>query len=97
MSEQITCAKHGQSRYSVICQHLASGIGLGYIALPETPDFPAQAWCVACDDVLDEHQGWSDAADARAGWLLFCRHCFLQTLQLHTLVATAPEIRSAGP
>lgn len=74
--KKVRCASHGESAYVLLCQHLvAKRAGLGYLHVNAQPDSPGQAWCEACDRVLETERGWSDRADAAAGWKLVCQKC----------------------
>ena len=57
--------------------------GLGYWAIKPDPQEPAQAWCEACDAVLDQDRGWSDRAEALADWKLYCTGCYAEALSRH--------------
>ena len=91
----IHCERHGVSAYCLICRHLREQSGLKYWAIQPEPGQPAQAWCEACDAVLDEEQGWSDRADAQADWKLHCTGCYEETLARHQFLGwvagTNPE------
>jgi hypothetical protein len=84
---QVQCAKHGRTEYCLICRHLREHSGLGFYANTAEKHAPAQAWCAACDQVLDEERGWSDRADAFADWKLFCAVCYKETLTQHKFIA----------
>ncbi len=79
----IYCDQHGVTAYCLICQHLRGGVGLGYWAIKPEPKEPAQAWCEACDAVLDQDRGWSDRAEALADWKLYCAGCYAEALSRH--------------
>ena len=81
----IHCVRHGITPYCVICRHLREGFGLGYFAIIPEAEEPAQAWCEACDNVLEAERGWSDRADAQADWKLYCTGCYAETLARHQL------------
>jgi hypothetical protein len=81
----VHCARHGVTEYCILCRHLAEGAGLGYWAIRPGVDGPAQAWCDGCDAILEQEQGWTDRADAEAGWRLSCAVCYDEALARHTL------------
>jgi hypothetical protein len=74
---------------------LRAASGLGYYAIKAEPQEPAQAWCEACDGILEDERGWSDRADAAADWKLYCTGCCRDTLARHQvrswLRGTHPE------
>ena len=85
--QKIQCGKHGLTEHCLICRHLREQSGLDYYASTAEKYAPGQAWCEACDQVLDEEQGWSDRADGFADWQLFCTLCYEETLTQHTFIA----------
>ena len=85
MTAQTTCERHGTQPYALICVHLAEATSLSYFLIEEEPGEPAQAWCAACDQVLEAESGWTDRADDQAYWKLFCKECFDETLERHQL------------
>jgi hypothetical protein len=91
----IHCARHGVTPFCLICRHLGEGSGLGYFAIKPEADEPAQAWCEACDRVLEAERGWSDRADAAADWKVYCTSCYKEALARHQLRSwlrgTSPE------
>jgi hypothetical protein len=84
---KVNCTKHGTKDYCIICQHLGSEAGLGYYACKATAEDPAQAWCEACDRVLEQERGWNDLADAAADWKLFCEGCYSDALGENRFIA----------
>lgn len=85
-SRVIHCARHGIEKYCLICQHLCQSNGLAYWAIQAEPELPAQAWCAACDAVLEQERGWSDRAIAQAGWKHYCALCYEETLESHNFL-----------
>jgi hypothetical protein len=81
----IHCDRHGVTAYCLLCCHLREGTGLGYWAIKPEEKEPAQAWCEACDAVLEEDRGWTDRGTALADWKLYCSECYAETLTRHTL------------
>lgn len=53
----------------------------------QTEEDPAQAWCEACQAVIDEDRGWSDRASDFADWKLICGRCFTSIVNKHRLEA----------
>ena len=91
---ECTCEIHGSSPYCLVCCHLCTSSGLSYYAIASLPDHPAQAWCSACDAVLEAERGWSDRADEEADWKLVCSYCFAGFLGKHTLAEWIGESRA---
>ena len=82
-AQEVSCPDHGPGPYALICQHLLSGAGLDFVAAPNCGHGPAQAWCLACDEVVQEERGWSERATAGAAWRLYCSTCYRETLAGH--------------
>jgi len=73
----------------MICQHLQNESGLGYarvLVLPEEDDYET-AMCENCEIILLSEAGWTEKLTSIAGWKLFCKQCYKNTLKNHTLVA----------
>lgn len=72
----LRCERHGVSHDTYICGHLTRGTGLGFHQA-EDPDTPRpDAWCDACDRILDEEGGWSPHAEEAARITLVCAGCY---------------------
>ncbi|CAH9062704.1 hypothetical protein PSECIP111854_03067 [Pseudoalteromonas sp. CIP111854] len=75
----VNCDTHGNSNATFICQHLASGEGLGF-NLGYDPDNPDElcpdAWCNKCEEVLDTEGEWNDKSEAFADIKVMCEHCY---------------------
>jgi hypothetical protein len=84
--QPVDCPEHGASPACIICQHLRTQDGLGYYAIAAEPAEPAMAWCEACDQLLAQERGWTDRADAHAGWKLLCTRCHERRLAAHQLI-----------
>ena len=80
----IHCDRHGVTAYCIICQHLRDGRGLEFWEIKRDGEEPAQAWCEACDAILNADRGWTDRGDAHADWKLYCTGCYRETLARHT-------------
>ncbi len=80
----VHCDQHGVTAYCIVCRHLREGRGLGYWAIPPEAEEPGQAWCEACDAVLEEDRGWTDRGDAQADWKLYCAGCYAAALARHS-------------
>ena len=76
---KVQCDEHGPCEAAFVCQHLAQGEGLGFHVgySEDEPDelFP-DAWCDACDDVLEKEGEWNDTAEAYADIKLVCSSCY---------------------
>jgi len=76
---KLKCDTHGSSNATFICQHLASGEGLGF-NLGYDPDNPdelcSDAWCNKCEEVLDVEGEWNDKSEAFADIKVMCEHCY---------------------
>jgi hypothetical protein len=80
---RIHCATHGPSSDgALVCRHLASGSaaqGFFYEYPEEDPDATCpDAWCQACENLLEKEGGWNEAAMQHAGLRVVCDECFRQ-------------------
>jgi hypothetical protein len=82
----VICDTHGRRPYGMICVHLRQNEGLRYFAVPRCKHGPPQAWCEACNAVVDQESGWTDVSDAHADWHLFCTECYAGRLRSHRFV-----------
>jgi hypothetical protein len=80
----VACDDHGSSPACILCSHLGDGRGLGFWSIKPGKESPAQAWCEACDAILEVDRGWTDRGDARADWQIYCTQCYRKTLRRHT-------------
>jgi hypothetical protein len=85
-SETIECAKHGTTKYCIICVHLRERSRLDYIAVAACKHGHAQAWCGSCDEARAREGGWSDASEGLADFNLLCRDCYVRILRRHNFV-----------
>jgi hypothetical protein len=77
--EQVACERHGKCQTAFVCQHLFSGSGLGFnwAEDPENPDGQCpDAWCDACEVVLQEEGEWTERAMALADIKVVCALCY---------------------
>lgn len=76
---QIECAEHGKTPATFICRHLSEGEGLGFHEGhdPENPDdlYP-DAWCDACEEVLEREGEWNDTSEGFANIKIVCANCY---------------------
>lgn len=77
--DKVECAEHGSRDAAFVCQHLAQGEGLGFHIgySDEEPDalYP-DAWCDACDAVLEAEGEWNETAEDYADIKLVCSGCY---------------------
>jgi len=73
----VTCAKDGKSHATFVCRHLTRSAGLGFFS-SDTPDDPRpDAWCGACDEVLQREGGeWNDRSEPFAQVTMICAACY---------------------
>ena len=75
MTDFSTCQRHGMARHAIVCSHFFDGTPATAHFLPAMGDEPLQIWCAQCEAARVQDQGWYDAADAVAGWVLTCPAC----------------------
>lgn len=75
----VECSIHGKNEAAFVCQHLVNGenVGFNYSYDSDDPDalFP-DAWCDACDDVLDEEGEWNERTESFIGITPLCCSCY---------------------
>jgi hypothetical protein len=59
-----------------MCQHLVNGVGCGFHSATSKRSPWPDAWCAACEVVLNRERRWNDAAAAFAKIKLLCTHCY---------------------
>jgi hypothetical protein len=75
----VRCDTHGERRPAYVCQHLLDGSGRGFnwARDPEEPDaLCPDAWCDACEVVLEAEGEWTEHAVEIAGIRLLCSGCY---------------------
>jgi hypothetical protein len=80
---RVECRHHGVGDATYVCRHLASGVfGSGFHCGhdDEAPDelWP-DAWCDACERVLESEGEWNDRSEAFLGVRLLCSGCYETT------------------
>jgi hypothetical protein len=75
----IDCGAHGARPMTLVCKHLvgATGAGWHWALHPEDLDgcWP-DAWCDRCEAVVAAERGWTERADAAAGFVGVCDVCY---------------------
>ena len=73
----IECDRHGTSEAAFVCQHVASGSGLGWFVATDDPDETRpDAWCAACEAVSNAAGGWDEESERAAGITMLCTSCY---------------------
>ncbi len=75
-SRKVVCGKHGETPATFMCQHLTNGVGCGFHCSTAKKSPWPDAWCAACEVVLNRERRWNDAAAAFANIKLLCTHCY---------------------
>ena len=76
-SKTVECAKHGQGAATFVCQHLVLGVRCGYHCSTRDPSDPwPDAWCSACNEVLEREGAWNPTSEAFADVRLACSGCY---------------------
>ncbi len=81
-SKTVECSIHGERSPTFVCHHLLKGEGEGFNVGydPDEPDalYP-DAWCDACEEVVDREGEWNDRSEAFADIRLLCSGCYCET------------------
>jgi hypothetical protein len=86
----IICGTHGTVHSAYVCCHInfEAEAPVGFVAPePDAEDPELQAWCNACDKLLEYEGDWTEAVESFAGIRLVCEFCFAKLRELH---ASAP-------
>ena len=78
-SDKVECPVHGTQEMAFVCQHLAQGEKQGF-HLGYDPDHPDElwpdAWCDACEAVLEQEGEWNEKTEQFADIKLVCAQCY---------------------
>lgn len=81
-SKTVECSIHGDRSPTFVCHHLLRGEGVGFNVGydPDEPDalYP-DAWCDACEEVVEKEGEWNDRSEAFADIRLLCSGCYCET------------------
>jgi len=81
-NKMVECSTHGERSSTFVCHHLLKGEGIGFNVGydPEEPDalYP-DAWCDACEEVVDQEGEWNDKSEKFADIRLLCSECYCET------------------
>ncbi|MFL5242350.1 MAG: DUF2199 domain-containing protein [Gemmataceae bacterium] len=72
----VSCDCHGESYATFVCKHLAKGFGLGFFCADQPGDPQPDAWCGACQRVLEKEGVWNDRSESFADVKLVCAGCY---------------------
>ena len=92
-SRLVECGTHGTVSPAYVCCHLVKGAvhALGFNEPELEPDDPeGQAWCNACEAVLDREGEWNEVSEAFADIKLICEFCFAALRNKHLKSSEAP-------
>ncbi|MEZ5919154.1 MAG: hypothetical protein R3D66_04345 [Alphaproteobacteria bacterium] len=77
---KIECVEHGLQPETFVCQHLVQSLQTGTLCgfwCAEDPDNPRpDAWCNACEELVNRTGGWNDESESFAGVKLLCGKCY---------------------
>jgi hypothetical protein len=74
---EVQCNRHGPSSSIFVCQHVARGVGVGFYTSAEDPsDLRPDAWCAACEAMVNEAGGWDERTEPVARITLLCERCY---------------------
>ena len=78
MSDTIYCNTHGECEPTIVCSHLAEhSAGQGFNSDEPTEEEPCpDAWCDACDAILEAEQGWTEEAEKLIKLSVLCSGCY---------------------
>ena len=83
---KVTCGTHGSVGAAFVCGHIvdSDAAPVGFNEPELEPDDPEpQAWCDACDELVERVGEWNDETEAFADIRLVCEFCFARFRELH--------------
>jgi hypothetical protein len=83
---KMICGMHGSVQPAYVCRHIVLNAPspAGFIAPePDAEDPDLQAWCSACDIMLEAEGDWTESVQAFADIRLVCEFCFEQLRAQH--------------
>jgi hypothetical protein len=72
----IKCEIHGKGAETFMCQHLVTGAAQGFHCADDPSTVYPDAWCDACNQILEQQGGWNEVSEAAAGIKLICSNCY---------------------
>jgi hypothetical protein len=75
-SAPLHCRRHGASFPCYVCGHLVGGRALGFHQAEDPGNPRPDAWCDACEAVLEEEGEWNERCEAFAGITVVCGGCY---------------------
>lgn len=76
LSVSVTCATHGKSYATFVCQHIATAKGQGFF-YGDDDDLRPDALCERCEQFLSAHNDeWTEEVVNLADIKLICAHCY---------------------
>lgn len=72
----VRCGTHGSSDPCFVCVHLAQGEGLGFHASDDAAVPRPDAWCDACEAILEQFGDWEAAGDQGPEITVLCGGCY---------------------
>jgi hypothetical protein len=90
--EKVECSRHGEGYATFVCQHLANDSARGFFHGGSDGDARPDAWCLACDLMLEAHGDWDEASEAEAGITLLCSGCYDEVRERNDGVCPSLEV-----
>ena len=91
---KISCGTHGSVGAAFVCGHLVNKEAVAPLGFNEPEldpdDTEPQAWCDACEAVVERDGEWNEGNEAFADIKLVCEFCFARLRALHDHADQAP-------
>jgi len=88
----VECDHHGKSHATFVCQHLARGQGRGFFTSEPDADPRPDAWCFACEQVVNAAGEWNDESEAFAAIRMLCAGCYDEVRRRNTDVRRSLDV-----
>lgn len=91
--KSVECRDHGTTPATFVCRHLATGVACGYWPADDAGDDPwPDAWCDACEGVVQHEGDWTPAAMAFCDLTLLCTHCYDEARARNASIAAVEDL-----
>ncbi len=74
--EVVNCQQHGLQQECFVCIHLLHGTSRGFHQVADGEDPRPDAWCDACQGLLEQYGDWDDIPTGHPEIVVVCATCY---------------------
>lgn len=78
-ADVVECCTHGLSETCFVCEHLVGAEGVGFNVADDPERLRPDAWCDACEALLQEAGDWEALGDRHPKLSILCGGCYDRT------------------